>query len=137
MADDELTELMRSLEERFWRAMADRDVAAATALSDEPTVIAGASGAAAIDRTTLGAMLAGGGWSLRSYTISDLVAHRVTDDVAVVAYRVHEELDVAGEPVTLEAADASTWVRRDGGWVCALHTESALGDAFGRDRAGA
>jgi hypothetical protein len=28
----------------------------------------------------------------------------------------------------------STWVRRNGGWVCALHTESILGDPFGRDK---
>jgi hypothetical protein len=25
-------------------------------------------------------------------------------------------------------------VRRNGQWVCALHTESMLGDPFGRDR---
>lgn len=136
MADDELTALLRSLEEQFWQAMATQDVAAATALSDEPTVVTGASGAAVIDRATLGTMLAGGGWTLRSYTISDLVAQQVTDDVAVVAYRVHQELDVAGEAVAFDATDASTWVRRDGSWVCALHTESIAGDAFGRDRAG-
>jgi len=47
---------------------------------------------------------------------------------------VHEELTVEGKPVTLDAADASTWVRRDGRWVCALHTESLRGDPFGRDR---
>lgn len=137
MADDELTELMRSLEERFWQAMGTRDAAAATALSDDPTVVTGASGAAKIDRATLGAMLTSGDWALRSYAITDVVVHRVTDDVVVVAYRVHEDLEVSGEPVSFDAADASTWVRRDGGWVCALHTESILGDAFGRDRAAA
>jgi hypothetical protein len=47
---------------------------------------------------------------------------------------VREQLTVDGNPLTLEAADASTWVRRDGRWVCALHTESIAGDPFGRDR---
>ena len=136
MTDDELTELLRSLEQRFWQAMLTQDAAAAAALSDEPTVVAGASGAALIDRATLGGMLTSGGWTLRGYTLADLVVHRVTDDVAVVAYRVHEELVVDGEDVVLDAADASTWVRRDEGWVCALHTQSILGDAFGRGRAG-
>jgi hypothetical protein len=56
------------------------------------------------------------------------------DDVAVVAYTVHEKLTVDGQPVTLDAADASTWVRRNGRCVCALHTESVKGDPFGRDR---
>ena len=56
------------------------------------------------------------------------------DDVAILAYRVHEELTVEGKPVTVEAADSSTWVHRDGRWVCAMHTESIAGDPFGRDR---
>jgi hypothetical protein len=34
----------------------------------------------------------------------------------------------------LDAADSSTWVRRNGRWLCALHTEAILGDPFGRDR---
>jgi hypothetical protein len=56
------------------------------------------------------------------------------DEVAIIAYNVHEELTVEGRPVALDAADASTWVRRGGRWVCALHTESIAGDPFGRDR---
>lgn len=47
---------------------------------------------------------------------------------------MHEELTVDGKRVALDAADASTWVRRNGRWVCALHTESLAGDPFGRDR---
>lgn len=59
---------------------------------------------------------------------------QLQDDVAIVAYTVHEELTVEGKPVKLDAADASTWVRRDGDWRCVLHTESIAGDPFGRDR---
>jgi len=40
----------------------------------------------------------------------------------------------AGKPVTLDAADASTWVKKDGRRLCALHTESLIGDPYGRDR---
>jgi hypothetical protein len=56
------------------------------------------------------------------------------DDTAIVAYTVHEELTVDGKPVSIDAADTSTWVRRDGRWLCALHSESLAGDPFGRDR---
>ena len=56
------------------------------------------------------------------------------DDVAIVAYQVTEELTVDGKPVTLNAADSSTWIRRNGGWMCALHTEAIAGDPYGRDR---
>jgi hypothetical protein len=58
----------------------------------------------------------------------------VHDDVAIVAYKVKESLTVDGKPLTLEAADSSTWVRSPGGWVCAMHTEAISGDPFGRDR---
>ena len=69
------------------------------------------------------------------FTISDDAQVRLLgDDVAVLACNVHEELTVDGKPVTLDAADASTWVRRNDRWVCALHTESLKGDPFGRDR---
>ncbi len=44
------------------------------------------------------------------------------------------ELKVDGEPVAFDAADTSTWVRRDGRWLCALHMESVAGDPFGRGR---
>jgi uncharacterized protein DUF4440 len=66
--------------------------------------------------------------------LRDVQVQMVLDDVAVVAYRVREDLEVEGKPVTLDAADSSTWIRRDGRWVCAVHTESILGDPFGRDR---
>ena len=51
-----------------------------------------------------------------------------------LAYTVHEELTVDGEPVSHDATEASTWVRRDGQWLCAMHSESVKGDPFGRDR---
>jgi len=80
-------------------------------------------------------MLKSGAWKLRRFEIDpDVKLRMFGDDVAVLAYKVREELTVDGKPVKLEAADASTWVRRDGRWVCALHTESIAGDPFGRDR---
>ena len=80
-------------------------------------------------------MLKSGAWKLRHFEIDpDVKLRMFGDDVAVLAYKVREELTVDGKPVKLDAADASTWVRRDGQWVCALHTESIAGDPFGRDR---
>lgn len=56
------------------------------------------------------------------------------DDVALVAYKVHEDLTVDGKKVSMDAADSSVWVRRNDQWRCALHTESLAGDPYGRDR---
>jgi hypothetical protein len=74
-------------------------------------------------------------YTLHAFEIKDDAKVRMLgDDVAIVAYKVHEELTVEGKLVALDASDASTWVRRNGNWVCALHTESVAGDPFGRDR---
>jgi hypothetical protein len=34
----------------------------------------------------------------------------LTGDVALVVYNIHGELTVDGKPVSLDAADSSTWV---------------------------
>jgi hypothetical protein len=74
-------------------------------------------------------------WTLHDFEVKDDAEVRlIGDDVAILAYKVHEEMTVDGKPVTIDAADASTWVRRGGRWVCALHTESIAGDPNGRDR---
>jgi len=78
--------------------------------------------------------LQGGGWTLHEFTLSDVQVRLVCDDAAIVAYKVKELLTVEGKSITVEAADSSTWVRRDGQWVCSMHTEALIGDPFGRDK---
>jgi hypothetical protein len=56
----------------------------------------------------------------------------IADGVALIDYKVSEEMIVDGKPTTLEAFDSSVWVRRDGGWVCAAQTESLGGDPSAR-----
>ncbi len=69
------------------------------------------------------------------YFDPDVQIRMLGSDAAVLAYTVRERLTVDGKSITMDAADASTWVRRNGQWKCALHTESIKGDPFGRDRA--
>lgn len=129
--EDELLEL----EHRYWRSMKDKDSATATGLTDFPCIVSGASGVASVDEETYVRLLEGGDWTIEDFTLGDGVAVRqLTEDVAIIAYRIRETLTVDGQPVTLEAADASVWVRRDGRWRCALHTETPTGDPYGRDR---
>jgi hypothetical protein len=128
--EDELLEL----EHRFWRALQANDGAAALSLTDDPCIVAGASGVGSIDHAMFADMMAGATYTLTEYEITAPEARMVSADVATIAYNVREELIVDGEPLTLNAADTSVWVRREGGWVCAMHTESVLGDSYGRDR---
>ena len=74
--------------------------------------------------------------SLDEFELKDVHARMLGPDLGIVAYTVHEKLTVDGKPVVLEAADSSTWVRRNGQWECAMHTEAILGDPFGRDKGG-
>jgi uncharacterized protein (TIGR02246 family) len=123
------------VERQYWQAIKDKDVNAAMELTDEQCIVAGASGVASINREAFAGMLNSSAWTLNEFEfVGDVEVRALTDDVAIVAYKVKEQLTVEGKPLTLEAADASTWVRRDGRWLCALHTEAVAGDAFGRDR---
>jgi hypothetical protein len=127
------TEIL-ALETQFWQSMIDKDSDAGTRLTSDPCLVTGAQGVARIDKKTFAKMMDDGKWELHAFEFDDVKVERVTDDVAVIAYKVHEDLTVDGKKMALEAADASTWVRDGEGWTCALHTESILGDPFGRDR---
>jgi hypothetical protein len=122
------------LENEYWQAIKERNVDAAMRLTDDSCIITGAQGASSVDRTMFESMLRSPQWTLQDFAISDPLVHRLTDDVAIVAYKIREHLLVDGKPITVEAADATTWVRRAGRWVSALHTESVAGDPFGRDK---
>ena len=123
------------LERRYWQALKDKDVEAALELTADPCIVTGAQGVGMIDHSTYRAMMENATWTIVGFEIRDDVQVRLLDDrTAIVAYTIHEELEVDGEPVAFDAADASTWVRRDERWLCALHTESLAGDPFGRDR---
>lgn len=128
------TDLM-ALERKFWQAMVDKDADAGASLASDPCIVTGGQGVGKIDRRTFVKMMEGATWELHDFAFSDVAVEQVTDDVAVIAYKVRENLTVDGKKLTMDAADASTWVRKNGAWQCVLHTESVLGDPFGRDRA--
>ena len=129
-----LEKQLLDLETQFWNCMKTRDVEAALKLTHDPCIVTGAQGVGKIDRQIFAKMMETGTWTLHHYSFSDVKVERLTEDVAVIGYKVRETLTVDGQKLDLEAADASTWVRKDGKWRCALHTESVIGDPFGRDR---
>ena len=134
MTDGPIEARLMDYERQYWQAIKDRDVTAAMRLTDDPCIITGAQGVARITRTAFAGMLQAGGWTLHEFTLTDVQVRLLGDDVAVLAYKVKELLTVDGKSLTVEAADSSTWVRREGEWMCALHTEALLGDPFGRDK---
>jgi hypothetical protein len=104
-------------------------------LTDFPCIVTGAQGIGSLDEASYRAMLNGSSWSIEEFSVDDDATVRMlSDDTALIAYTVHEKLTAEERPVAVDAADSSVWVRREGQWKCAMHTESLLGDPFGRDR---
>ena len=134
MASSSVERELVGLEKKYWQAIIDKDFAAALALTDDPCIVTGAQGVASIGRKEFEGMMKSEQWTLNKFELDDIQVRMLGDDAAVVAYKVREEMTVEGKPLTLEAADSSTWVRKNGNWVCALHTEALTGDPFGRDR---
>ena len=122
------------LENQYWQAIKERDVDTAMQLTEFPCLIAGATGIGRVDKEAFVKMMKGASYRLHEFEIKDSEVRLLKEDVALVAYKVHEELTVDGGKVSMDAADSSVWVRRDGQWRCALHTESLAGDPYGRDR---
>ena len=125
---------LTGLEKKYWQALVDRNVEAALEMTADPCIVTGAQGVASIGHKEFRQMMKSDTSTLERFDLDDVKVHQLTDDTAVVAYNVREQMTVEGKPLTLEAADASTWVRKNGKWLCALHTESLTGDPFGRDR---
>jgi uncharacterized protein (TIGR02246 family) len=135
MATTTVEQELLALETKYWDAVKAKDIDAAMQLTDDPCIVAGAQGIARVDRKKFVEMMKGARYTLHQFEIKPGAEVRMLDDdTAILAYQVHEDLTVDGKPVSLDASDASVWVRRDGRWVCALHTESLKGDSFGRDR---
>ena len=136
MTNAGLTRELLQLERRYWKAIQDQDAETAMSLSDETCIVVGAQGVGKLTRAALGGMMTSAATcTIDAFELDDRAqVAQVTEDVAILAYKVHEDVTVDGKKVSFDASDASTWVKRGGKWRCALHTESILGDPFGRDR---
>jgi uncharacterized protein (TIGR02246 family) len=123
-------------EQKFWDAMKNKDGKAAAELTDDGCIVVGAQGVSAIDRASMRKMTEGGKWELQQFTFNEKTrqVRFISDDVAIVGYTVSERIVVEEKTLQFDANDSSVWVRRDGEWRCALHTESLAGDPYGRDK---
>jgi hypothetical protein len=126
------------LEKAYWDAMKTNDVPTVLRLTDGVSLLANSSGVNQLDQALLKQVWesAPGMMTLNDYNIDDATVkvQQITNDVVVIAYKVHEDMTVEGKPVQIDAFDTTTWVRRNGQWTCAAHTESIAGDPFGRGR---
>jgi len=114
------------LEARFWQSMVDKDPDTAMTMIADESLIAGPAGVMKITPEKYGEMTEQGKWTLKTFDFDDLEVVFPTDDVAVIAYKVHQTGDMDGKAMDLRCADTSTWVKQAGAWKCSAHTETIL-----------
>jgi ketosteroid isomerase-like protein len=125
-----------ALEHSYWDALKERDATSVGRLTAEDSTIVGASGVSGVDPRQMSKLLEAATYKIKSYRIDPQTTRitRLGDDAVAISYGVHEDLDVEGDSVRLDAFDLSVWKKTETGWTCVIHTESIAGDAFGRDR---
>lgn len=121
-----------ALEKAFFQTMVDKDVKTATAMVGDPAIVTGAQGASAVGRSEFSKMMAESTWELLDFALEEPKVSFPTDRVAVIGYKVRQTVRMDGQTHEMHAADASTWVRDGKKWLCVQHSESLLGDPFGR-----
>jgi len=117
-----------ALEKRFWQALVDEDVEAATSMLDEPALMVSSHGAMQFDHDGYRRMAEQGIMVVKSYELSDLNVVFPTEETAVLTYQVRQALSQRGraEEMVQQMADSSVWTRKDGRWICVMHTETPL-----------
>ncbi|MEO6151744.1 MAG: nuclear transport factor 2 family protein [Croceibacterium sp.] len=114
------------LETAFWQTMVDKDATKAAGMIADEGLVTGTMGTMRIDPAKYEKMTREGQWSLNTFEFSEVEVVCPSDDVAVIAYKVHQTGQMKGQPMDMQCADSSTWVRSDGEWKCVLHTETVL-----------
>jgi ketosteroid isomerase-like protein len=117
---------IEKLERAFWQSIVDGDSSAATALLTEPAAMVSGHGAHRFDHAGYEKMAADDRFKLLRFDLSDMDVMFPRDDVAIATYHVHQTVRMEGREVRMDAHDSSTWVRVEGAWKCAMHTESLV-----------
>jgi len=117
-----------NLEKKYWTAMKDHDLDAAIALTDFPCLVAGAHGISSVNKQEFTKLFESHHETLRIFNFDEdkTEVRQVSPDTAVIAYQVHTSVTRDGEHKIIDAVDTSTWVKRGGRWLCAMHTETEL-----------
>lgn len=112
------------LERAFWQSMVDREPSVATGMITEPALMVSGHGPMSFDHGGYTRMANSEQHRLLEYALSDMAVMFPSDDVAIATYRAHQKLEMDGKPMEFDSIDSSTWVKLDGAWKCAAHTES-------------
>ena len=122
----ESTDTIVTLEKTFCQSMVDKDVDTAMGLIADECLITGPMGTMRSDPEDYRRMTEKGDWELDDFEFSDVQVIFPVEDTAIIAYKVHQTGTMKDQPMDLNCADSTTWVRDGDEWKCALHTETIL-----------
>lgn len=117
-----------NLEKQYWQAMVDNDFDSMMALTDLPCIVAGPMGSHAFSKDEFKKLYETGESKVKTFEFdeSSVDVRHLSPETAIIAYKITSTFEYKGEEKTIEAADTSTWVKRDGRWMCAMHTETEI-----------
>ena len=97
-------------------------------LLTEPALMVSAHGAMKFDHAGYRKMAEEGPMVVTSYDFRDLQVLFPNPSTAVMTYRVTQGITPrgTGKATIQEMNDTSTWIQRDAGWQCVMHTETPV-----------
>jgi ketosteroid isomerase-like protein len=120
-------QVIEELENRFWQSLVDNDADTATDLLMEPALMVSAHGAMKFDHAGYRHMAEKGPRVLTGFELSDMQVVFPSETTAIATYHVRQRVAQRGSEDRAdvqEMNDTSTWVKEDGSWKCAMHTET-------------
>jgi hypothetical protein len=118
---------IEELENKFWQSMVDNDSDTAIELLTEPALMVGSHGAMQFDHAAYRKMAEKGPMVVTGFEFSDMQVVFPNETTAIATYHVKQEVaqrDDKRSTDVQEMNDTSTWIKEDGSWKCAMHTET-------------
>lgn len=114
------------LEKKYWQSMQDHDLDTALKLTDFPCIVTSSHGVKSVEKDEFIKMFENHQQeSIHSFEFNKEPEVRLlNENTAIVAYEIHAMVTAEGKKKPMDAIDTSTWIKRGGKWVCALHTET-------------
>jgi ketosteroid isomerase-like protein len=117
------------LEKKYWAALRDQDLDSALNMTDFPGLVISSRGVMPITKDGYVKMFNSGQGRVRDFKIDEERAKVIQagPDTAVIAYSVHSRFGKKDDDVKdIDAINTSTWVKKNGQWMCSMHTETEL-----------
>ncbi|MVZ60872.1 nuclear transport factor 2 family protein [Sphingobacterium humi] len=116
-----------SLEKQYWQRMENHELDGLLDLTYFPCIVSSSKGIRKADKQSFVDMFEQGKELVfKVLSISEEEVIELTDQTAVIAYKVATEKTYQGKTWQDSCVCNSTWVLKDGAWKCAMHSEIEL-----------